>query len=88
MKILKSHHKAFGYSMEDLKGIDPSLCTQLMEEGAKSAIEHQQTLRMKKLVRKVVLRLLDAGIFFLFLMIIGLVRFIVFLKREVSQLCQ
>jgi hypothetical protein len=26
MKTLKNHRKAFGYSIEDLKGISPSIC--------------------------------------------------------------
>jgi hypothetical protein len=27
MAILESHHLAFGYSLQDLKGISPILCT-------------------------------------------------------------
>lgn len=36
MKTLRNHRKAFGYSMDDLKGINPSICTHriYMEEGA------------------------------------------------------
>lgn len=43
MKVLKGHHKASGYSMDDLKCINPSICTHriFMVEGAKSVIEHQ-----------------------------------------------
>ena len=37
MEILKEHRKAFGYSMDDLKGISPMIAVHriFMEEGAK-----------------------------------------------------
>ena len=56
MVILRKHRGAFGYSMEELKGISPSIATHriYMEEGAKPVIEHQHKLNpmMKEAVRK------------------------------------
>ena len=41
MKILKEHRMAFGYSMDDLKGISPMITIHriFMEEGAKPVEE-------------------------------------------------
>ena len=68
MVILRKHRGAFGYSMEELKGISPSIATHriYMEEGAKPVIEHQRKLNpmMKEVVRKEITRLLDAGIIY------------------------
>ena len=42
MKILRKHQEAISWSVEDLKGISPSVCMHkiLMEENAKTSIEH------------------------------------------------
>ena len=68
MVLLRKHRGAFGYSMEELKGISPSIATHriYMEEGAKPVIEHQRKLNpmMKEVVRKEITRLLDAGIIY------------------------
>ena len=51
--------------MEDLKGIIPSICMHkiLMKENAKPSIEHRRRLNpmMKEVVRKEVLKWLNAG---------------------------
>ena len=51
--------------MEDLKGINPSICMNkiFIEENAKPSIEHQRRLNppMKEVVRKEVLKWLNAG---------------------------
>ena len=51
--------------MEDLKGISPSICMHkiLLEENAKTSIEHQRKLNpvMKEVVRKEVLKWLNVG---------------------------
>jgi hypothetical protein len=56
MAILKKFHKAFGYSMDDLKGISPSIATHriFMEEEAQSIAEFSQRMKleMKEVVRK------------------------------------
>ena len=50
--------------MEDLKGINPSICMHkiLLEENARTSIEHQKRLNpiMKEVVRKEVLKWLNA----------------------------
>ena len=69
MKILKEHRKAFRYSMDDLKGISPMITVNriFMEEGAKLVVEFNRRLKpkMKEVVRKEIVRLLDAGIIYL-----------------------
>ena len=56
MKVLKKHRKAFGYSMDDLKGISPMIAVHriFMEEGAKPVEEFNRRLKpeMKEVVRK------------------------------------
>ena len=51
--------------MENLKGINPSICMYkiLMEENAKTSIEHQRRLNplMKEVLRKEVLKGLNVG---------------------------
>ena len=65
MKTLKKHRAAIGYTLDDLKGISPTLC-QLkinLEEDAKPVRDHQRWLnpKMKEVVRKEILKLLEAG---------------------------
>jgi hypothetical protein len=68
MDTLRMHRKAFGYSMDDLKGISPSICTHriFMEEGAEPVREYQRKLnpKMKEVVRKEIVCLLDVGIIY------------------------
>ena len=65
---LASHRKAIGYTIDDLKGIHPSLCMHCipMEDGFKPSIEPQRRLNpnMREVVRKEILKLLDAGIIY------------------------
>ena len=67
MKTLKKH-RAIGYTLDDLKGISPTLCQHKikLEKDAKPAIDHQQRLnpKMKEVVRKEILKLLEAGIIY------------------------
>ena len=53
------------WSIEDFKGISPSICMHkiLLEENAKTSIEHQRRLNliMKEVVKKEVLKWLNAG---------------------------
>ena len=65
LETLKKYKEVIAWSMEDLKGISPSICMHkiLMEENAKPSIEHQRRLNpvMKEGVRKEILKWLNAG---------------------------
>ena len=62
--ILRKYKEAIAWSIEDLKGISPSICMHkiLLEDNAKTSIEHQRRLNpvMKEVVRKEVLKWLNA----------------------------
>ena len=62
--ILRKHEEAIPWSVEDLKGINPSTCIHkiLMEESAKTSTEQQRRLNpvVKEVVRKDVLNWLNA----------------------------
>ncbi|KAK1667001.1 hypothetical protein QYE76_055160 [Lolium multiflorum] len=68
LEILKKHRGAIGYTLDDLKGISPSICQHAinMEEDAKPVVEHQRRLipKMKEVVRNEVLKLLEVGIIY------------------------
>jgi hypothetical protein len=68
MDVLKKFSKAFGYSMDDLKGISPSIATHriFMEEEAQPVGEFSRRIKpeMKQVVRKEIIRLLDASIIY------------------------
>ncbi|XP_058203029.1 uncharacterized protein LOC131317499 [Rhododendron vialii] len=68
LKVLKKHKGAIGWSVADLKGIDPSVCMHRIhcEENAKPSREMQRRLNpnMKEVVMKEVVKLLDAGIIY------------------------
>ena len=63
--IMRKYKEAIAWSIEDLKGISPSICMHkiLLEDNAKTSIEHQRRLNpvMKEVVRKEVLKWLNAG---------------------------
>ena len=65
LKILRKYKEAISWSIEDLKGISPSICMHkiLLEDNAKTSIKHQRRLNpiMKDVVRKEVLKWLNAG---------------------------
>ena len=65
LEVLRKYTKEIAWSMEDLKGISPSICMQkiLLEENAKTSIEYQRRLNpvMKEVVRKEVLKWMNAG---------------------------
>ena len=68
LKTLKKHRAAIGYTLDDLKGISPTLCQHKinMEPYAKPVIDHQGRLnpKMKDVVRTEILKLLEAGIIY------------------------
>ena len=65
LKILRKYKETIAWSVKDLKGISPSICMHkiLLEENEKTSIEHQIRLNpvMKEVVRKEVLKFLNAG---------------------------
>jgi hypothetical protein len=68
LKTLRKHRAAIGYTLDDLKGISPTLCQHKinMEPDAKPVVDHQRRLnpKMKDMVRTKILKLLEAGIIY------------------------
>ena len=68
MKTLKKHRAAIGYTLDDLKGVSPTLCQHKikLEKYAKPVVDHQRRLnpKMKEVVRNGILKLLGAGIIY------------------------
>ena len=64
LEILRKHKESIAWSIEDLKGISPSICMHkiLLKENARPTVEHQRRLNpvMKEVVRKKVLKWLNA----------------------------
>ena len=68
LTVLEKHHSAFGYLLQDLKGISLALCTHRIPIDPDSIPfrEPQRRLNnaMRKVVKKEVLKLLHAGIIY------------------------
>ena len=68
LSVLKEHKRAIAWKISDINGISPSFCTHkiLMEEGYKSVVQPQRRLNpnMKEVVKKEVVKLLDAGLIY------------------------
>jgi hypothetical protein len=68
LDVLIKHCKVFWYSLTDIKGTDPSIITHkiIMEDDAKSFVDTQKRMnpKMKEVIRKEVIRLLDALIIY------------------------
>ena len=68
LNILKEQKEAIGWSLADLKGIRPYMCMHriLLEEDSKWAVDAQRRLNpsMKEVVRKEVLKWLDARVIY------------------------
>ncbi|CAH9072683.1 unnamed protein product [Cuscuta europaea] len=66
--LLRKHKQIIGYSIDDLIGISANYCMHriYLEEGCKPVVEHQRRLNpnMKDVVKKEVIKLLDAGIIY------------------------
>jgi hypothetical protein len=66
--LLKKHRKVIRYSINDLEGINPAFCTHRipMEDQCKHIMEYQRRLThaMREVVKKEVIKLLDAGIIY------------------------
>ena len=65
LETLKKYKEAIAWSIEDLKGISPSICMHkiLFEENARTSVEHQRLLNpvLKEVVKKEVLKWLNVG---------------------------
>ena len=68
LAILKTHRTALGWTIADIKGISPLICTQRihLEEDVKPSRQPQRRLNpiMKEVVKKEVLKLLDVGVIY------------------------
>ena len=68
LRVLRDHNHALGWSLDNLKGIRPSMCMHriLLEDGHKPSVEAQRRLNptMKEVVRKEVLKWLDTGVIY------------------------
>ena len=65
LQVIRKYKEAIAWSIEDLKGISPSICMHkiLLNDDAKTSAEHQRRLNpvMKDVVRKEILKWLNAG---------------------------
>jgi hypothetical protein len=66
--ILEKHRSAFGYSLEDLKGVNPALYTHRIPIDLEVLLSREPQRRlnnaMREVVKKEVLKLLHAGIIY------------------------
>ncbi|XP_021727899.1 uncharacterized protein LOC110695013 [Chenopodium quinoa] len=66
--VLREYRDVIGYKIDDIKGISPTICMHkiLLDDDHASSIEHQRRLNpnMKEVVKKEVLKLLEAGIIY------------------------
>ena len=69
LEILRTHKTAIGWTIADIKGISPLICTHRihLEEDVKPSRQPQRRLNpiMKEVVKKEVLKLLDVGVIYL-----------------------
>ena len=68
LQILRTHKTAIGWTIADMKGISPLICTHMihLEEDVKPSRQPQRRLNpvMKEVVKKEVLKLLDVGVIY------------------------
>ncbi|GKF51298.1 hypothetical protein Tco_0147765, partial [Tanacetum coccineum] len=68
LEVLRNHKGAITWSITDIKGIDPSICTHkiLMEDEFKPSVQPQRRVNpnIKDIVKKEVIKLLDAGLIY------------------------
>ena len=68
LDILRTHKTAIGWTIADIKGISPLICTHMihLEEDVKPSIQPQRRLNpiMKEVIKKEVLKLLDVGVIY------------------------
>ena len=68
LNVLRDHKSALGWTIVDIKGISPLICTHkiYLEDDCKTSREPQRRLNptMKDVVKNEVIKLLDAGIIY------------------------
>jgi len=68
LKVLREHSKVIGWTLADLKGLSPTLCSHkiTLEKDAKSKRDPQRRLNppMMEVVQKEILKWLDAGVIY------------------------
>ncbi|KAG9444759.1 hypothetical protein H6P81_016099 [Aristolochia fimbriata] len=68
IEVLSKHKKAIGWSLADIEGINPTICTHriLMEDNYKTSIQPLRSLNtsLQEVVKKEVIKLLDSGIIY------------------------
>ncbi|XP_070002794.1 uncharacterized protein [Nicotiana sylvestris] len=68
IEVLRKHKRALGWTLADIKGINPAICIHriLMEENYKPIVQPQRRLNptMQEVVKKEVVKLLAAGIIY------------------------
>ena len=68
LTVLEKHRSAFGYSLQDLKGISPAICTHRIPTDPDSTPSREPQRRlnnaMREVVKKEVLKLLHVGIIY------------------------
>ena len=68
LSVLRLHKKAIAWKIVDIKGLNPSFCTHkiLMEDEYRPSAQHQRRLNpnMQEVVKKEVIKLLDAGLIY------------------------
>ena len=68
LRVLRDHKRAIGWTIADIIGISPSICMHkiLMNDEHTATAEHQRRLNpiMKEVVKKEIIKLLDAGIIY------------------------
>nr|GFB94257.1 reverse transcriptase domain-containing protein [Tanacetum cinerariifolium] len=71
IKVLKSHKQALVWQLFNINGINPEFCTHkiLIEDDFKPTVQHQRRVNPKihEVIKKEVLKLLDAGLVYLIL---------------------
>jgi hypothetical protein len=65
LDLLRKYRKVIGYCLDDIKGINPSLCNHriYLEEGSKPSREHQRRTnpKLQEVVKKEILKLLSGN---------------------------
>nr|GEX91985.1 reverse transcriptase domain-containing protein [Tanacetum cinerariifolium] len=68
IKVLKSHKQAIAWKLSDIKGINPEFCTHkiLMDDDFEPAVQQQRRVnpKIQEVIKKEVLKLLDAGLIY------------------------
>ncbi|XP_070003291.1 uncharacterized protein [Nicotiana sylvestris] len=87
LAVIQKQKKAVGWTLADIQGISLAFCMHkiILEEDAKPSVEHQRRLNeaMQEVVKKEVIKWLDAGVMYPFQIVLGLRRCNVCRRRVV-----